>query len=118
MYKVKAARRGRYSLTAVGAAQTAGQLIKLISAAAAIVLIAYVGREASYGVPKAVGVVDGIVNLVCIAVCAGAATASLIGIVSKKSDKWAKLRGAVNIAANAAVIAAVLYFEMYRFWGC
>ena len=118
MYKVKAARRGRYSLTAVGAAQTAGQLIKLISAAAAIVLIAYVGREASHGVPKAVGVVDGIVNLVCIAVCAGAATASLIGIVSKKSDKWAKLRGAVNIAANAAVIAAVLYFEMYRFWGC
>ena len=118
LYKFKAVRKGRYSLTAVGAAQTAGQLIKLLSVAAAVVMIAYAVREESYGLPKAVGVGAGTLNIVCIAVCAAAATASLIGIISNKSNKWAKLRGGVNIAANAAVIAAMLYFEMYRFWDC
>ncbi len=118
MYKVKAARKGRYSLTAVGTVQTAGQLIKIVSVAAAVVMIAYVNREASYGIPKAVGICGGMVNIVCIAVCAAAAAASLITVISKKSDKWAKLRGGVSIAANAAVIAAVVCFEMYRSWGC
>ena len=118
LYKFKAARKGRYSLTAVGAVQTAGQLIKLVSVAAAFVIIAYSGREAFYGIPKAVGVGAGTLNIICIAVCAAAAAASLAAMIMKKTEKWAKIRCAVNIAANSVMIAAIIYFEMYTSLGC
>lgn len=118
LYKLKLVRAGRNKVTAVGAAQTAGQLIKLLSIAAAVVMIAYSGREETYGLPKAVGIGAGTLNMVCMAVCAAAAAASLIGIISGKSDKWTKLRCGVNIAANVLVIIAIVYFGMYQFWDC
>jgi len=118
LYKLKLVRAGRHTLTAAGAAQTAGQLIKLLSAAAAVVMIAYAGREETYGLPKAVGIGAGTLNIVCVAVCAAAAAASVGGILSKNPDKCAKLRCGVNIAANVLVMIAIVYFGMYRFWAC
>lgn len=118
LYKLKLVRTGRGSVTATGSVQTAGQLIKLVSVAAAVVMIAYSGREETYGLPKAVGVGEGVVNIVCAVLCAAAAVASLAVIISKKADKWSRLRSGVNIAANVLVILAIVYFEMYKFWGC
>ena len=118
LYKFKLVRAGRNKVTAVGAMLTASQIIKLLSIVAAVVMIAYSGREETYGLPKVVGTGAGIVNIICIAVCAAAAVASIAGIVSKSSGKWMKAGYGVTIAANALVILAVVYFEMYKFWAC
>ena len=118
LYKLKLVRTGRGKVTAVSSVLTVSQIIKLLSVMAAVVMIAYSGREETYGLPKVVGTGAGLVNIICIAVCVAAATASIVGIASKKSDKWAKLRYGVTIAANVLVILAVIYFEMYKFWAC
>lgn len=118
LFKVKAARNGRYHASAVGTVLTVGQIIKLLSVAAAVVLIAYVGREATYGLPKAVGVTAGIVNIICVVICALAAIAAVIGIASKRSGKWLKAGYSAVIASNVIMIFAIVYFEMFQFWAC
>lgn len=117
MYKAKAIRKDRYSMTATGAVMTAGQFIKLLSAAGAIVMTAFSTREESYGLPKGVGVSIGVINIICIALCAASAVAAVICIASKRSGKWGKAAYGVTIAANTVMILAMLYFEMFRFWG-
>lgn len=97
---------------------TAGQAAKIISVAAAVVLTSFAAREGSYGLPKAVGVPIGIVQIVCMAVCAIAAFVSLYALLAKKPEKLNKFRYIFNIAGNALTVFVIAYFEMYKFWGC
>jgi len=117
MYKVKAIRRDRYSMTGTSAVLTAGQLIKLFSAAGAVMMTAFSAREESYGLPKGIGVGIGVINIICIVLCAASAAAAVICIASKRPGKWSKAAYGVTVAANAVMILAMLYFEMFRFWG-
>lgn len=118
LYKVKMARCGRGKVTVSGSLITAAQVIKIMSVLAAIALIAFAGREVTYGVPKVIGISAGTINITCIITCMLAGIVSLISLLSKNSNKLKKVSYGINIAANALIIIAIIYFEMYKFWGC
>lgn len=97
---------------------TVDQAAKIISVTAAVVLISFAAREGSYGLPKAVGVSMGIVQTVCMAVCAFSAIVSAYALTAKKPEKWDKFRYIFNIAGNVLTVFVIVYFEMYKFLGC
>lgn len=97
---------------------TADQTAKIASVISAFVLIAFAGRENAYGLPKAVGASMGIVQIVCVAICALAALVSAYALLAKKPAKPDKLRYILDIAGNALTVFVIAYFEMYKFWGC
>ena len=97
---------------------TAGQAAKIVSAAAVVTLTSFAAREGSYGLPKAVGVPIGIVQIVCIVLCVLAAVVSVYALLAKKPAKLNRLRYIFNIAGNALTVFVIAYFEMYKFWGC
>lgn len=97
---------------------SAGQAAKIVSVLAMIAVIAYASQPLSYGLPKGIGVTAGVTQLVCMGICALAAIVSLYGLIAKKPSKAGKLRYILNIAGNCAAIFVIVYFEMYRFWGC
>ena len=94
---------------------TASQAAKIISAAAVVTLTSFAAREGTYGLPKAVGVPIGIVQNVCIAVCAVAALVSVYALLAKKPEKLNKFRYILNIAGNVLTVFVIVYFEMYKF---
>lgn len=97
---------------------TAGQAAKTASLTTIVLLTSFAARENTYGLPKALGFSVGIVQLVCMALCALAALVSVYALLAKKPAKADKFRYAFNIAGNAATVFVIAYFEMYKFWGC
>ncbi|MDE7303392.1 MAG: hypothetical protein K2N60_08770, partial [Oscillospiraceae bacterium] len=97
---------------------TTGQAAKIISVAAVLVLTSFAAREETYGLSKSVGVYAGIVQIVCIAVCVLTALVSAYTLLAKKPAMTDKFRYALNIAGNALTVFVIVYFEMYKFWGC
>lgn len=114
--KMKRANKLRH-YTGIGVI-TAGQAAKIISVTAVVVLISFAAREETYGLPKAVGVSVGIVQIVCMALCALAALVSVYALLAKKPGKRDKFRYIFNIAGNALTVFVIAYFEMYKFRGC
>ncbi|MBE6851023.1 MAG: beta-lactamase family protein [Ruminococcus sp.] len=98
------------------AMMTAGEIAKLVSILALIT--ACVFYSLSYGMHRGEAIAIGIVQMVCIAVCIAAAVSSTIFMLSKKNAKPAMIRYALDTAGNALAVFAMVYFEMYRFWGC
>lgn len=70
-----------------------------------------------YSLPTALGIAAGVLQMVCIALCAAAAAVSARELLTQKAV-WHRLRNLCGIAGNAATVCAVILFEMYRFWGC
>ncbi|MDE6032194.1 MAG: hypothetical protein K2G32_11290, partial [Oscillospiraceae bacterium] len=97
---------------------TADQTAKIVSVISVVVLAAFAAREETYGLPKAMGVSIGIVQIVCMAICAVAALVSAYALLAKKPAKPDKLRYILDIAGNALTIFVIAYFEMFKFWGC
>lgn len=97
---------------------TAGQAAKIASVAAVVALTSFAAREKTYGLPKAVGVSAGIVQIICMILCILAALVSAYALLAKKPAKPDKLRYIFNIAGNALTVFVIAYFEMYKFWGC
>lgn len=111
--KMKRANKLRH-YTGIGVI-TAGQAAKIASVTAVVVLTSFASMEETYGLTKTIGVSMGIVQIVCMAVCVIAALVSVYALTAKKPDK---LRYILNIAGNALTVFVIVYFEMYKFWGC
>lgn len=97
---------------------TAGQAAKIVSAAAAVTLVSFAAMEETYGLPKAVGISAGIVQIICMTVCAAAVLVSVYALIAEKPAKLNKFRYIFNITGNALTVFVIAYFEMYKFRGC
>lgn len=65
------------------------------------------------GIPFASGAVIGVMQIICAMLCAISLIASAVTMIKKKSASY---RYIISIVANAVVVTAIVYFEMYRFW--
>ncbi|MBE6857321.1 MAG: beta-lactamase family protein [Ruminococcus sp.] len=65
------------------------------------------------GIPFASGAVIGVMQIICAMLCAVSLIASAVTMIKKKSASY---RYILSIVANAVVVTAIVYFEMYRFW--
>ncbi len=89
----------------------AGQTAWLISVL--LMFATYVFFVNSGTMTFAVSTAIGITQMICTAVCCAAAAAAVIGLVRGKSGE---LHYAANMVCNIIAVAAVVCFEMYKFW--
>jgi len=96
---------------------TAGQIARIVSVLALLgtylIYSAYQG-----GIPFTAGAAIGIVQMICIAICCISAVSSCLTVLSNKENKARSYRYILNTVGCALAVIAVVYFEMYRFWGC
>lgn len=90
----------------------AGETAKICS------VLAFLGTYVVYavcegGIPYIAGVIIGVFQMLCIAVCAAAAIVSIAALLKEKAHT---LRYITSALCNILAIAAIVYYEMYRFW--
>lgn len=114
---LKLKKHGKRTALNSSAVMTAGQISRIVSVIALLVLVVV---YASYGggIPFAAGAAFGIAQMLCAAVCGVSAAMSLVSVVSHKNEKALTIRYVMNTIGCVLPIAAILFFEMYRFWGC
>ncbi len=95
------------------AVMTAGQIARPVSMAALFVMIA-IYASCGGGLPTAAATIIGVVQMLCAAACGASAATSLVSVISLKQQK---ARYILNTLACAAFVLAIMYFEIYRFWG-
>ena len=91
------------------------RLISVIAVLASFVIYyKYTG-----GMPISAMTVIGVIQMISVGLFCISALSSVVSLVVKK-DKTALyiLLNSFNIAANALCIGAILFYELYRFWGC
>lgn len=99
------------------AIMTAGQVARLVSVLALLgTVVVYANCQG--GIPVAAGAVFGIIQMLCIAVCGISAVTSCISVLSHKKEKALTIRYILNTIGCVLPVIAILYFELYRFWGC
>lgn len=113
----KLKKHGKWTAFHGSSVMTAGQIARLVS------VLALLGTYAVYtncqgGIPVLAGTVLGIAQMLCIAICGISAATSCISILSHKKEKVLTIRYILNTIGCVLPILAILYFEMYRFWGC
>ena len=118
LIKLKMKRAGRWQHNTGMGMLTMGQIAKIVSALSVFVLTTFAAREGDYGLPKTMGVSIGILQIICMILCALAMFTSFYVLIARKPAKLNKLRYIFNIAGNAVTVFVIAYFEMYRFWGC
>jgi hypothetical protein len=69
------------------------------------------------GIPFAAGAAVGVIQLACMAVCAVSAVTAVVTLFSEK-EKARPYIYIISAVLNAVTISAMLYYEMYVFWGC
>lgn len=96
----------------------AGQIARVASVLAWLWLFVLYStdRGGEGGIAFASGAVIGIIQIICIAVCAVSALTSTVSIFTAKKEKVMSVRYILNTVACALSITAVVYFEMYKFW--
>ena len=100
-----------YSPCKGSAIMKAGQTAWLASVL--ILLITYTVYVSSNGImSSAVSAFIGISQTICMTVCAAAAISALVGVISEKRRI---IRYITNALGNITVIAAITFFEMYKF---
>jgi len=113
----KLKKHGKWTIYQGSAVMTAGQIARLVSVLALLgtyaVLVSHQG-----GIPFTMGAVLGIVQMLCIVICGVSAVTSCVSIFSFKKEKMLTVRYILNTIGCVLPIIAILYFEMYRFWGC
>lgn len=70
------------------------------------------------GIPLSAGTVIGVIQMVCGGVCAVSAAGSAVTLIKGRKSRLAFILCVLNIAANILTIAAILFYELYRFGGC
>lgn len=70
------------------------------------------------GVERPVGMVWCIINTVCGALCAFAVLSDIKCLFSKSDEKGRAWKYILNIIFNGLIVLAVVWLELYRFWGC
>lgn len=94
---------------------TAAQVIRLISVL--LLLSLYMFYSMGHGGVRTSGVVIGIGQMVCGAACCVLTVLSLLSLRTKQ-EKDRLFRYLFSAGSNLVCVGAILYFEMYRFWGC
>lgn len=113
----KLKKHGKWTAHNGSAIMTAGQIARIISVLA--LLVSYVSyTEYHGGIPLIAGAVIGIVQMLCIAICGISAVTSCISVLSSKKERTLTVRYILNTIGCVLPVIAILYFEMYRFWGC
>ena len=108
-------RAGRWKNYAGSGAMLAGQITRLVSVIIWLSTYVVMSKEGG-GLPPAICTLLGVLQMLCVAVCSGTAVISLLSMTSKK-EKALPARYLLHAAANAVTVCAVVYFEMYQFWG-
>lgn len=113
----KLKKHGKQTAFQGAAVMTAGQIARIVSV---LTMLGMVVVYASYqgGMPAAAGAVFGVVQMLCAAVCVASAATSLVLALSRKEKKAIAARYIPNTVGCALSLAAILYFDLYRFWGC
>ncbi len=95
---------------------TAGETARLVSVL--LLLASYVFTSKFLGgLPAPFMTVIGTAQIICASVCV-ISTLAAISSVLKNKDKVKSFIFMGTIACNVICVSAILYFEMYRFWGC
>lgn len=97
---------------------TAGQFAKIVSLAAMISIVVVRIQGDKDGLTKTQGMVIGITQLLCLGVCVLALLAAAYSLIAKKKLPYRKIRSISCFAGNLITVSAMIFFEMYNFWGC
>ncbi len=89
------------------------QLFKIVPIAAAVPML-----FSPIGVTRPLGIIFAAASAVCAVFAAAAIVSDIMALCSKAENKAKGWRYILNIIWNSLTVAAVLVFEMYRFWGC
>lgn len=104
-------------LTVGGAAVlTAGRWARIASVAALLVMFG-VTLDSRGGISFEIGVFFGVFQMFCAAVCTVSAIAASRDIVSASGGNLGKTVCSLHILASVLTIAAIIFFQLYRFWG-
>lgn len=115
LIRLKLKKHNRQTAYDGAAIMTAGQIARIVSVLALIsTYVVFQTNQA--GIPFAAGAVLGIVQMLCVAVCAVSAAGSVFFMVSKKQEKAFNIRYILNTVGCVLPITAIIYFEMYVFW--
>ncbi|WP_303834396.1 serine hydrolase [Ruminococcus flavefaciens] len=97
---------------------TAGQFAKIVSLAAMISIVVVRIQGDNDGLTKTQGMVIGITQLLCLGICVLALLAAAYSLIAKKKLPYRKIRSISCFAGNLITVSAMIFFEMYNFWGC
>ena len=97
---------------------TAGQFAKIISLAAIISIVVIRIKGDNDGLTKTEGMVIGITQIVCMAICLAALLAAAYSFIAKKKLPYGRIRSLSCFAGNLITVSAMIFFEMYNFWCC
>lgn len=95
---------------------TAGETARLVSALLLLTSFVFTAKFLG-GLPAPVMTVIGTGQIICASVCVISALAA-VGSALKNKDKIKSLIFIGSTVCNVICVSAILYFEMYRFWGC
>ncbi len=113
----KLKKHGKWTAYNGSAVMTVGQIARLVSVLALLgTYVVYASFQG--GIPVIAGAVIGIIQMLCIAICGLSAVTSCISVLSHKQEKALTVRYIMNMIGCVLPVIAILYFEMYRFWGC
>ena len=112
----KLKKHGTYNAYSGSAVMAAGNIALVVSD------VAWLGSYVIYsafggGIPFGVGAAVGAVQMICAVLCAVSAVISVISLACGKKKAPAYIY-VLNTVLNIIAVTAVLYFEMYMFWGC
>lgn len=97
---------------------TLGQAAKILSVLSLITLIAFHSRSDTLVLPPSVIVSTCVIQILCVTFCIIAAVVSVCVLIIKRPAKLYLFQYAGSFAGNTIAIAAIVCFELYRFWGC
>ena len=92
-------------------------MAKVVSFAAMISIVVIHMKKKGF-LTKTEGMVIGITQLVCLAVCVLALLAAAYSFISKKKRPYGKIRSISCFTGNLITVSAIVFFEMYNFWCC
>ncbi|MBO6231265.1 MAG: beta-lactamase family protein [Ruminiclostridium sp.] len=112
----KLKKHGRREAYSGSAAMTAGNIALVVSA------VTWLGSYVMYcasgsGMTFGSGAALGVIQMICAAVCSVSAVTSVISTACGKNKAPAHIY-ILNTLMNTTAVAAVMYYEMYVFWGC
>ncbi len=90
---------------------TSAQIAKLVSVGVILFWISLLTPQ--YGLYKPQGVIGCFVQMLCFAVCAASAFVSMKALVKGEKGKFKYI---VNVLGNASFAAAMIVFELMKFW--
>jgi hypothetical protein len=116
LIRIKLQKAGKWQKSPTDGIALAGQIARAVSLL--LVLTTYtVYAQFLGGIPQGFRQAIGIGQMLCIAVCSCAAAAAVVSLLRRKlSGK--PVRAITQAVTNTVCVTAILYFEMYQWWGC